>query len=95
MCFTDKDCAASKFCNFDYDNHGFCEYCRDKTDEEKCRSDGLPGKGEESCIRKCVNTNNETTILEHSDIYECPYPSQSYRLKSIIKFKILIFQIQF
>jgi len=45
-------CPSDWFCNFDYDDHGFCEYCSDM-EATYGAFDGLPKLGAEQCEAIC------------------------------------------
>ena len=51
-CSINNPCATDQFCNFDDDNSGSCERCRDSCGTN-CFACGLPRGGVQDCIARC------------------------------------------
>ena len=74
-CKQSLDCGDSEFCNFDFDNHGYCEACLPLAAGGTCSSLGLiMKKGEEECSKICGGKsidipNRRTQTIQHIIIF--------------------------
>merc|ERR1740124_315335 len=51
-CTKDSGCVEGEFCNWIFGDTGFCEECESVNN---CNDYGLPDKGAEDCVHKCVS----------------------------------------
>jgi len=72
FCSTSHPCPASSFCNFDYEDQGFCEPCENYDDV--CYFSGLPLPGARDCAEIC-----ESSVITP----ECKFCPKDLSLESL------------
>jgi len=59
-CNVGADCGDGGFCNMDNYSSGYCEKCDIFSVEDDCYHDGLPQRGEENCVLRCIHGGDDS-----------------------------------